>query len=247
MKTNRAIVHSLFSVPQCWLYKDKQYFYIEYGQLGDKLPTISKMYESILVENGIPFRNLTNEILTYWSPECYEEIPITLPVYIHFEGGFRRVKSYTGNVITTDTQEKAFAVQDEIVLPAIDAFKEKQREEQLQKQNQERLEFLVSVLDGRPAVGFYDYSTLPIWGDTLTYNGKQVTFIPVYMLSTWSCQRILTNHYVAFDMDKLPSDGILELPVPAEKEGMFIGRDGWQVKEWRETLGLKRINVVADK
>lgn len=257
MKTNSVIVRSLFSIPQCWLYEDKQYFYMESCQIGDRLPTIPTKYESILTENGIPFRHFSDSTLEYWDPECYEEIPMTLPVYIPFEGGYRRLKNYTGNVITTDTQEKAIAVQDEIVLPAIRAFEEKQKEEQLRQERQQEQEalvpLLVEALNGRPAIGLtYELYNLPYWLDEKTnfvHNGKSLMFVPVCTFGIKYGEELyyLSDRYAIFDMKNLPSDGILELPVPAGSEGLFIGRGGWQVKKWCEMLGLKRINVVTAK
>lgn len=253
MKTNRiAIIPNLGSIPQCWLYKDRQYWYMEKGRVGDKLPTTSIGNKGFLEKNGIPFHELSGTTLEYWSPDFYEEVSLTLPLYIPYENGYRYIKEYTGNVITSDTQDEAFSFSEKVEQEI------KEEQERSKKEEQERstaLE-LLKALNGRPAVGISDellsYPGISPYNGgpalDLAYNGNTIKVLKVYLLSrNWCSYKIPTVYYAVFDMNQLPSNGILELPVPERDEAMFIGRDGWQVKEWCKTLGLKKIIVKPIK
>lgn len=275
--------HNINSIPQCWLCKDKRYIYMEHGEIGDELPTIGIEYADILEKLEIPFQQISDTRLEFWSPELYEEVELDLPTYIIFEDNLRRVKNHTGYVITEATQDEAFRLLQEVVMPAIDKFEREQKEEEeRRKREQERLEEeqekelltleLVDILNRRPAVGLGRYSVLiSLYKECdLKYGGFNLKIIPVFTLCSLIKQcdfndyivnfcgedprpetdmmfRKLSDYNIVVNMNELPSDGILELPVPEGTEGIFIGRGGWQIKEWCKKLGLRRINVVPMK
>lgn len=264
MKTaNGSIISRSFLVafPQYWLFIDGKYIYCE-GSIHNPalLPIIDIEYESILKEHGILYRRISNTLLEFWDEKCYEEVDITLPTFIPWEDGYRQVKCHTESIITEETQEKAATLNYEVVLPAVSEMQRKKKAEEFklfQKQKQEYeasqrkklANILANAMGDDSTVVFEDGSLsyndfIPSEGICLNADGIDIKVFNVCLLSNIWCNEFYTPYIIAFDMGKLPSSGYLELQVPKGEAGMFIGREGWQVKKWAKSLGLKYIYVT---
>ncbi|MCI8272574.1 MAG: hypothetical protein HFJ55_00635 [Clostridia bacterium] len=260
MKANfKARVRDLTSIPMCWLYKDGKYIFMKEGQIGNNLPTAEIKDKQLLEEMSIPYCQISDKLLEYWSPKFYEKEEVTLPVYISYQGEYRLVKNHTGSVITKETQYEAYAIKRIF----LDALKKKKKQCEREKMRMEKLiSKLVSTLDGQPAIGICRYTKTK---RELIYGGGTLRLVPVYTIVpskklnslesvyeecqvelpeiTWKQLLIETNYTLVVDMNKLPRNGILDINVPAGKEGLFVGRDGWQVKEWCTEFGLRQIHI----
>lgn len=249
MKTNSTKIPSLHGIDECWLYQDKQYHYMRRGKVGDNLPITNIENQWILDEMKIPHAQISNKYVEFWSSDVYEEAEVTLPLYIPYEDHYRLMGSYSDMVITKETQEKAYQLQRDVLKRLA---KERKKQERAKE-----LEMLISALDGRPAVGLERYTASE---EEWSRDGVTIKLIPVYKIRyprelidgfievpeiTWRHLLIETDYTLVLDMNKLPKDDVLGLKVPAGKEGLFIGKDGWQVKDWCTRFNLRQINVTA--
>lgn len=245
-KNGTIISYSILrEIPAYWLFENGKYTYCErYNLKAATLPTIGIEYESILKEHGILYLQISDTELELWDENCYEEVDVTLPTFIRWEGGYRRVKDHTGAVITKETQDASIALNANVVLPAIEELmrqKEMEKRELALKQFKENLVNMLLDAMGKSNVAvietfcsFYDIGDEIVWSQ----NGRN---LKIYRVST---KLKYFPYWIAFDMDKMPSSGYLELQVPKGEAGMFIGREGWQVKMWAKALGLKYIYVT---
>lgn len=258
MKTNGNIISrsTLNNLSAYWLFNNGKYIYCErYSSRVRAFPTISIEYKGILEDHGILYIKVSDTVLEFWDENCYEEVDITLPTFIPWEDGYRQVKDHTGSVITKETYEAAFALNVNVVLPAIDELRRQKEMEKRELEAARKREALANMLvramgESNTAIVEADLIYLVDISDLETYlksNGKNFKVFNVHCLShTWNYE-IPTSYVVAFDIDKLPSHGILELQVSEGKEGLFIGTDGWQVKKWAKNLGLRYIYITAMK
>ncbi len=266
MKTMPMTTTSLKNITSCWLYQDHRYKYVEKGHIISLLPKVDLRYKPVLDRLGISYRKdaigLGYEI---WDPTCYEEESVTLPLFIQIEKSFRMLKKYTGTIVTSDTTKAAFALFEQAVKPEIDAIKEKEKEREL-------ISSLKTALNGNAACGIdcnrhFDLRTCNKKSMALGGGGAHFMVLPVHTLMTEkkrlelaayyeengmnpdTIQTVLDTDYIAiFDMTKLSTGATVDLYVPAGTEAMFVGRGGWQVKEWCDILGgLLKINVKAAK
>lgn len=243
MKTNGNIISrsTLNNLSAYWLFNNGKYIYCErYSSRVGALPTISIEYKGILEDHGILYIKVSDTELEFWDENCYEEVDITLPTFIPWEDGYRQVKDHTGSVITKETYEAAFALDVNVVRPAIDELM-RQKKYELAKEN-----LVNKLLDamGKSNVAvietfcsFYDFGDEIVWSQ----NGRN---LKIFRVST---KLSYFPYWIAFDMDKMPVNGYLELQVPEGKEGLFIGTNGCQVKKWAKDLRLKYIYITAMK
>ena len=249
---------------QCWLFDSNKYYYMESGERKQLLPTLKLEYEQVLLDLGIPFRKtIDGTEYEYWQSDTYEEKELILPLYRLTNDEYRFVKYYTGKIVADSTSQAAFSL-DEQVSQKITEFLENKRIEKL-------VHGLKRIMDGKEAIGVnHKYNPLEIYyykEMDLISGEDHIRVFPVFALMSEASQqrwknycsvelfmdddtidtdpKLSTDYVAIFDMKKIRKDAVVELKVPHEKEGLYIGRKGWQVNEWCKKLGIKRINVIA--
>lgn len=257
---------NLSTLPQCWLFGSHKYYYMESGKRKQLLPTLKLEYEQVLLDLGIPFRQtIDGTEYEYWQPGNYEEKKITLPLYRKItDEEYKFVKYYNDKIITDSTSQAAFSLVEQ-VSQKITEFEKNKKKEKL-------VHDLKCMLDGREAIGV-DHTANPLESNydkelDLISGEDHIRVFPVYALmseekmQSWEdylsdllfmdddidYNPYLSTNYVAiFDMKKIKENVVAELEAPHGKEGLYVGRKGWQVKEWSEKLGIKKINVIGSK
>ena len=242
MENMKCLVSMVSELPECWLHRDGQIIYVAGNWRCKTLPTIGISDEDVLKELNIPYRVIKdeygNDICEYWDPECYKEVMLTLPLYIKLpSGGYRYAnKNHTGVVLDEETVNAARRLYDMI-------------QEDICKRIEEEILYgrLKDELDGRKAVGCRGYGGIGNEKD-LVLNDDHFKMIRVLIpRETWWSGKYTeaTDYYVVFDVNKIELGSEVTVSVPKGKEGLFVGRNGWQVKEWSKKLGLSRVNIVG--
>lgn len=238
MNTIPMIIESLSSLPECWLYQNNFYSHVTTDSSAH-LPHLPNRYEPLLKELEISYRLAEYDSLEYWDASNYEENDLTLPLYIPYKDGtYHFVKNYTGKIPTANSFIAAKKLKQQVQIAVTDF-----EEEELNKKEILRLR---PLLKGRMAVGILN-SHLYFEADYVTKE-HHLKILRVQRVELDRFNRISTygtNHCVLFDVNKIELNSEIDLYVPKGKEGLFIGKNGWQVKEWCQKLGLKKINVVG--
>lgn len=101
-----------------------------------------------------------------------------------------------------------------------------------------------------------DMQAVGIWGERkyiddedYIFEGKHLKVLPVLLLREQGQKdgeiiKKRNGFYAVFDVNKCNLDSEIKLWVPADKKGMFIGKDGWLLRMWCEKLGIRKIHVV---
>jgi hypothetical protein len=267
MNTMPMNTRSIASIPQCWVYANKVYTYTEYGRTVDlSLPTVDMEYQGILEKLGIAHKlNASGQKFEIWDPECYTEVMLPpLPLYLSKDYEYRYIKKYTDSVISKESLEAARKIYEEQVKPEIIRFQKRQ----------ERCALVLTFkkfLNGRPACGVSRYSDellrqVPDSGLDLALDNNHIRVFKVNVLMSESRKarlldeywdhcgveletsadfdKIDTEYLAIFDVTKCEVGSKITIEVPLGTEGIFVGRQGWQVKEWCEKMGgLLKITV----
>lgn len=268
MNTMPMITRTISSVSQCWLYQDRIYKYMENGFALSMLPTVGAEYKHILEEFGIPHRaDISGLNYEFWDPDCYKTRQRSLPLYIYTNGEYRYIKNYTGTVVSNDTRDAAFMLNDDVVKPEIKRLEE-------EKKARTMICLIQDLLNGQPACGVSRYAnpllqnitkecTDIVLGDehykifkvhTLMTEERKAFLEGQYWdycgtelnLSPESC-KLDTDYLAIFNVNECEVGYPLEIQVPVGTEPIFVGRKGWQVKDWcKELGGLLKINVKPE-
>lgn len=259
MYTMPMNTRSIASIPQCWVYSNKVYTYTEKGKTIDvALPSVDMEYKQVLEDLGIHFRpDSSGQKLEFWDPECFKEIKLTLPLYLSSDSGYRYIKKYTASVITEETQAAAKKIYDEQVGPEVTRI-------QKRKERRDFVSGFKCFLNERPACGVSRYSAelfnrVPDSGLDLAMENDHIKVFKVKVLMSearrarlldeyWdycgvelnpspNFGRLDTEYLAIFDVTKCKAGFPITIEVPTGTEGIFVGRQGWQVKEWCEKLG----------
>ena len=232
---------AMSELPECWLYKDGQFIYVEGNLRPRTLPTIDIANENELKELNIPYRVIKdkyeNDVCEYWNPECYKEVALTLPIYVKLPSGdFRYAeKNHTDILPDKETVEAAWAFKEKVE----DSVYELEEKKIIKRELYPKIK---KALDGRKACGYYQ---LKIIQEDIIVDDDHFKMIPVELPRGGISLDEYTGWYAVFDVNKIELDSVLTLEVPKGKEGLFVGRNGWQAKAWCKQLGVKRINVVG--
>lgn len=260
---------SIASIPSCWVYKDHTYTYTKKGHEVKLLPSVFAEYKPVLEALGVPHRPINSGLkYEFWDSNCYVEKEESFPLYLYNAGQYRYIKNYNASIASDEMQAAAFALEKAVVEPEINRLRK-------EKEKSDLVFRLKSALNGRPACGISRYDetilqTIPDSGIDLVLEDTHIRVFRVYTLMSearkarlinqyWDycgvepefsnerCQRV-TKYLAVFDMNKCKTGSPITLEVPSGTEGIFIGRQGWQLKEWCNQLGgIPKINVVADK
>lgn len=238
------LVPTLCDISECWLYENKRYIFIENGSRYTQLPVLNSECEDILTELGIPFRpTLDGKGLEYWSKDKYEEIPFDAPLYVRYEGLYRYIKNYTGNVVTSETTEAAFQLADKVVKPYIEEISKKASERKL-------FNIIRDEIGDKPAVGIHIQNLTGYVYDcfkdsdelNLNFEGIKFKLLPV---KDWYGY---LRYVAVFNMNKIQHDANVTLEVPYDTEGIFIGHKGCNVRNWStHKLWVPRIDVIGTR
>lgn len=244
VSTGTLIVTDRLSLNRCWLQTGTSYELIgKQGRTCNRsLPRISARYEHVLQENGIPYRMVTvpdrydstkeHTMCEYWSPDLYEEETVRLTVFkdISDAGSETEIFQKSGmheEVLPTYGTFKAAIGMKEFVSEKID-----------ESEYNKYYEIAQSALDGCDAgygVGYVKDVVLE------TEEGK------IMILQAHNAENKKTRYYGVFDMSHLDENSVVTLHVPEEIAGMIIGKGAKNVKDWKEKLGVKKIDVEAVK
>lgn len=237
MKNIPMTVNSKTLLPDCWLYQNKHFLL---HSLDVRLPSLPSSYESVLKDLKIPYRLTFDELLEYWDPSNYKEEDLTLPLYASLpDGTYRFAKNYTGKIPTKNS-----IIAAKKLIPKVDKAVQ---DLDLKILAREQTLLLKDWLHGRKAAGFSSYRP-KYYEENFITDEDYLKILPVNKLvknGSYDYCKSATGCYVVFDVNKIELNSELDLQVPKGKEGLFIGKNGWQLKEWCKKLGLKRINVVG--
>lgn len=259
MNTMPMNTNSIASIPQCWVYANKVYTYKEYGKtVNVSLPTADMEYKPFIEALGIQCRPTADgQKIEVLDSKCYKEINLTLPLYLSNDSGYRYIKKYTASVITEETQAAAKRIYEEQVQPEITRL-------QKRKENQELISGFTKFLNDRPACGVSRYTndllkSVPDSGLDVVLDDNHIRVFRVNVLMSEARKARLLDEYwdhcgveldtspnfgkldteylAIFDVTKCPVGSKITIEVPTGTEGIFVGRQGWQVKDWCEKLG----------
>lgn len=266
MKTMRAMeVSSLSQVSQAWLYKDHKYTYLAYGKPVTLLPSVLLEHKDLLDNLQIPYRfTADGKKYEFWAPDCYEEIELSLPMYVCTGTSYRYIEDHTGIVVTNETTDAAFALWESKLCAEINRRDAEKRKKQLAAN-------LKRALGDRIACGadttlkIPDLSSCAKRETYINSDGVHCRVFPVRTLMSERSKRALRRAYneflsedgetnfdnarystdfiAIFNLDKVHKDAVVEMLVPKGAEAIFVGKNGWQVRDWCMKLGLKKIVV----
>lgn len=215
----------------CLVLKNKKFEFANFKR--QELPHVIKEHQDILDELGISYREYDEHSFEIWNPEFYEEVTCRLPLYYQSGGVYKFAKMVDKVCITEETFEKA--------LESCDSVRERIVQKRQEEIRQECIEATEKILDGKVAVG-YDY-----WKNGWAYENIELecreNYQYFYVYRGKFCAR--TGYMAIFDVSKITQNSVVTLYVPEGKEGLFIGKNGLNVKQWAAVLGVKRINVVS--
>lgn len=253
--------NSLARVPECWLYKNRTYLHMVNGREARSLPHVDLEYAAVLDELKVPYRlSADGTYYEIWDPKCFKEENVTLPLYIENSNSYRMVKKHTATIITNDSVTSAHVIYDTVVEPVIEKVKK-------EKEMRKLADILVKTLNGRPACGVKATASSGLANYVHTeldvkHGDAHFKVLPVHLLRSEAYQaqaiefmddtsnldfRRDTNYLAIFDMNRMAIAAKIEMQVPNGTEPIFVGRKGWQVKEWCEKVGgLLKIDVKPD-
>lgn len=227
-------VNSITLLPDCWLYEKKHYLLKTSSSLEERLPYLDSSFESVLKDLKIPYRSTIvwqKTMLEYWDPTSFEEKEICLPLYIPLtDGSYKFVKNYTGKIPT----QSSIVAANKLTKKVNATIKKDEIEKGILE--------LKNLLHGKKAAGFN--SDMPRYYEKDFVTEKEhLKVLPVQIII--ANFKSPTGCFVVFDVNEIELNSELNLPVPKDLQGLFIGKQGWQIKEWCKKLGLKRINVIG--
>lgn len=233
----KKIIANKNDLPECWLMENQQISYYS-PERKRKLPRTNISFEDILKKLNIPYRVVGNHACEYWDPKFYIEEEVTLPLYIKCDTtGYRfACREYTDKTISLETYKRAQKIQG-TVWRAIKAFSTKKHKEELWK-------MLKWKLDGKVAAAMYYNSFIE---SDIIFNNDHFKVVRVDDIRRDMNQNIFrysTDYYMIMDVNKIEMNSEIVLEVPKGKKGVFIGKGGWQVKEWLQRFDLKKIYIV---
>lgn len=226
MKTMQAEVRSMLSLPECWIYENKQYIHVIAGEKKSSgLPYVdyTDSAKEILDELGIATRRVTMydnlEILEYWDYDNYEENSITLPLYVKTADSYKYVKSYTGKEPTKESIEAAGKISAYVNLVVSINDIEKIREFDKEK---------VMLIYKK-----YEKDT------NIIFKDKRYKVIPIYSLSPNGLKHLATPYLsLILNVNRIDLNETVKIKVPDEIAGLVIGKKGWQIKEISSKCGF---------
>lgn len=227
-------------LPECWLHRNRQFEYVGGVFRNRTLPAIYISNEEELKELNIPYRVIKDwfgiDVCEFWDPEVYREEEVTLPLYIELPSGDYRYANKNHTEVVPDEETVAAANRFKgRVLSAIEELRRKKKEEALYNSIKE-------TLGEKEACGYYSGAQrIP---ENFFSNNEHFKLIPVMMPKYVGAAK-RTGWYAVFNVNQIELNSVIKLEVQKGKEGLFIGTNAWQVKEWCEQLGVKRINVVG--
>lgn len=234
---------TVLALPECWILEENGICSHLKNAVRDKrLPVIEAQYEDLLEEMGIPHRTIgctvSDGLCEYWTPDCYEQAEVTLPLYECFEGEYTYAgRFYTDIVYSQKTLEKAEETATK-VKKVKKEFYDKIRLEYCLEQVRE-------LIEGKQAVGFFSYEMDCKIAEKI--SDEHIEVLPVRYANN-----DLSDYFAVFNLEEISKkEGPdIQMEVPAGKEGLFIGSGKWQVRGWTETewarqLGIRKIWVVG--
>lgn len=243
--TGTLIVTDRESLNRCWLQTGNSYELIgKQGRTSNRtLPRVSTKYEHVLQENGIPYRKVTvpnrydttkeYTMCEYWSPDLYEEETVRLTVFkdISDAGSETRIYQKCG--------------MHEEVMPTYGTFR-------AAIETQKAVSAMVKESDWNK---YYSIAQAALDGCDAGYGvgyvGDKIVEKEdgsnIMILQAHNSADKETRYYGVFDMSHMNKDSVVTLYVPDEIAGMIIGKGAKNMKDWREKLGVKKINVEAVK
>lgn len=243
--TGTLIVTDRESLNRCWLQTGNSYELIgKQGRTSNRtLPRVSTKYEHVLQENGIPYRKVTvpnrhdttkeHTMCEYWSPDLYEEETVRLTVFkdISDAGSQTRIYQKCG--------------MHEEVMPTYGTFR-------AAIETQKAVSAMVKESDWNK---YYSIAQAALDGCDAGYGvgyvGDKIVEKEdgsnIMILQAHNSADKETRYYGVFDMSHMNKDSVVTLYVPDEIAGMIIGKGAKNMKDWREKLGVKKINVEAVK
>jgi len=263
MDTMYAVVPSIASLPQCWLYINQTYIHMDgiQNERRLELPIVSGAHTPILDILKIPYRKKSDNVFEMWNPSCFDLIDTRLPLYIQQGNKYRYIKKHSGKIASPQTRQLAFELYESTVKPAIDKHR------RLEK-NKKLFTHFSDIMGDSLACGV-KYTDSDLLTDCyknmdIKMSGKHFRIFPVYVLLSEEKQAKIraeledkggdpnkidfyraTNYIAVFETSQLFIGSTVEMKVPAGTEALFIGRGGWQVKDWGFELGLSKINVKS--
>lgn len=239
------IVTDRESLNRCWLQTGNLYELIgKQGRISNRtLPRVSTKYEHVLQENGIPYRKVTvpnrydttkeYTMCEYWSPDLYEEETVRLTVFkdISDAGSETRIYQKCG--------------MHEEVMPTYGTFR-------AAIETQKAVSAMVKESDWNK---YYSIAQAALDGCDAGYGvgyvGDKIVEKEdgsnIMILQAHNSADKEIRYYGVFDMSHMNKDSVVTLYVPDEIAGMIIGKGAKNMKDWREKLGVKKINVEAVK
>lgn len=258
-------VDSLLHIDQAWLFKNHKHTYVSHGKPVLLLPSIAIEHKDILDKEQIPYQILPDgKTCEFWDPNVFEEVELTLPMYVQTGENYRYIRDYTEFVVTNETTDAAIALWESKVYPEVNRREEEKRRKQLHAD-------LKRALGDKIACGADTTLKIP----DLTSCARRETYVnsdklhckvfPVLTLMSDKAKRNFSRVYneflfadgetnfdnakyatdfiAIFNLDKVHKDAVVEMQVPKGAEPIFVGKNGWQVREWCRKLGLKKIVV----
>lgn len=231
-----------------WLHRNKRY--LLRGVILSQLPYAALEYENILKANHIPYRKITRfvnpynndteDVLEYWNPEVgFEEGNLTLPLYAEMPNFSYRYcqKNYTQKVPTEECI-KAAKKTELFIKNEIREYEQILRKVRHYEFAKEQLaDNVVTVCSSNvtPYTSSYD----------IEMNNDHFILLRVPDSIIRVPKTIIDSEWVVIcNMNKIAQNGYLTIRIPKDLAGFAIGRNGSNVRYWKEILGVKKINVV---
>lgn len=243
-KTMLYRTKNIHSLGDCYIYENGEYIYHTSNQI--RFPSISIKYKELLDELQIPYKveshRFSEDRLVYWSKDHSEMIPVTLPLYAHTGDEYiYSGKSHTAKQLPEDAELYAYE-STRLIKKHMAEFD--QRNKKI-KAKEEMANFWAAVAENfhnnTSAISMcFDFKAELNLDMIEYYQNDNFIAFPVF-----AGLGRRTGYVAVFRKDTNLSGTFVRLKVPAGKEGIFVGRGGWQLKSWCGILGAKKIIVSS--
>lgn len=235
---------NLSTLGDCYVFDKGEYIFHKKNPV--KFPTVSVKYKELLDELAIPYRiihsSFLEDRLEYWSKDNSEMISVTLPLYVHAGGEYiYSGKNYTAHQLQDDAELYAYE-STRLIKKHMTEFDQRNKKIKAEKEMKNFWTTVENIFNTNTAacisIQFNFEAELNL--DKTEYRNEKFVAFPVF-----SGFGKRTDHIAIFRTDANLDGTFVRLKVPAGKEGIFVGRGGWQLKSWCGILGAKKIIVSS--
>ena len=233
---------NLSTIVDCYFFDKGEYIFQRKNPV--KFPTVSVKYKELLDELAIPYRvvhhSFLDDRLEYWSKNHQKTEEVTLPLYVFTAGEYiYSGKNYTSRQFCDEVEFFAYEA-TKLINENMRTFETKLKQNEAQSELKDFWTTVEKQFPRTNAFSMYYHFRAGLNLEKDEYINENYVAFPVFV---GLGKR--TDYVAVFRTDINLRGTFIRLKVPAGKEGIFVGRGGWQIKSWCGILGAKKIVVSS--